>query len=41
LPCLTDDAVMLQGSWEGAKIVQSYIEGRGDEALQKMKAKFL
>lgn len=29
MPEVVDDVILLQGSWEGAKICQSYLEGSG------------
>lgn len=29
IPEIAEDVILLQGSWEGAKIVQAYIESNG------------
>lgn len=40
LPGVPEDVLMLQASWEGANIVENYIQTRGEEALRKVKDKF-
>jgi hypothetical protein len=35
-----EDVILLQGSWEGAKIVQAYLERSGDEGARLLKNKF-
>lgn len=30
MPEVVDDAILLQGSWEGAKIAQTYLENSGE-----------
>lgn len=37
---VVEDAVLLQGSWEGAKIIQNFIDSSGDEGLKQLKDKF-
>lgn len=40
IPEIAEDVVLLQSSWEGAKIVQAYLEKSGDEGARQLKNRF-
>lgn len=41
IPEIVDDVVLLQGTWEGAKIIQAELENTGEEGAKLIKKKFI
>jgi hypothetical protein len=40
IPEVADDAILLQSTWEGARVLDTYLKNSGDEAIRFVKAKF-